>query len=340
MAVYTPLTHAEISDFLADYEVGELVDFKGIAEGVSNTNYLIKTQKDEIFTQYILTIFEKNDDYKSLSYCLGLMEHLSSAGITCPSPMADKNGNVIKSIKNKPAVIVSFLDRWHLNPKFEGFHNEWMSETLGDLCAKLHIYAHDYTDKRENPVSLEKWKEIKSRIGSKLNTIEPNLEKLVSDELKYIEENWIFDLPSGAIHADLFPDNVALVRDEVEGGHGGERALKGVIDFYYACDDAWMYDVAICINAWCFNANTFELNEIFLKSFLNAYINERSNLGFSVSDAEKSALPILTRVASMRFLVTRADAWLNRSEGALVNVKDPMEYVKKLRFWQNYEWQI
>lgn len=321
MAVYTQLSHAEISDFLADYEVGELVDFKGIAEGVSNTNYLLTTSNQQLTTKYILTIFEKNFNENELPFFMDLTEYLADYGIPCPRPIHSRTGTIIGKIKNKPAVLVEFLQGAG-NPEISEKH----LELLGEMVAKFHLATKDFKQERANSLSLSGVQKLFEKSRERVPEIEENLENEIAGELEFLAKNLPQNLPKGIIHADIFPDNVFFSTNPLQ--------VTGIIDFYFSCTDFFAYELAIILNAWC-----FDTQHKFVPARADALINSYNKIRL-LNDAEKNALPILTRVASMRFLVTRADAWLNRSEGALVNVKDPMEYVEKLRFWQNYEWQI
>ena len=272
------------------------------------------------------------------------MQYLSApeSDIRCPRPIVDSGGKIIHTLKNKPALIVSFLEGFEsskpfysvqYNPESPIIRSETFAELLGKLCATLHVSAKDFAGYRANSLSLNGWKELWSKIGSRANEIAPNLDVIIDNELEYLEKKFPSGLPEGAIHADLFPDNVSMI--PAKDGNGLD--LKGVIDFYYACNDIWMYDVAICINAWGFYRNKFD--EGFVKLFLNTYRNEREKSGYQVEQKEWYALPILCRGAAMRFLLTRLRDKLSQTDGALVNIKDPLEYVEKLKFWQETDWK-
>ena len=340
MAVYTKLSKEDVEEFLSNYDIGSLRSFGEIKEGVSNTNYWFVANK----TRYVLTLFEQEFDTGDLQYFVGLMQHLSApkSDIRCPRPIADSGGKIIHTLKNKPALIVSFLegfepsqpfDALYLNPESGISHSETVAELLGNLCATLHVSAKDFVGYRANSLSINGWKKLWVKIGKKANDISPNLNVIIDNELEYLEKNFPSGLPEGAIHADLFPDNVSMI--PAKDGNGLD--LKGVIDFYYACNDMWMYDVAICINAWGFYHNEFD--EGFVKFFLDIYHNEREKLGYKVEQKEWDALPILCRGAAMRFLLTRLRDKINQTDGATVTIKDPLEYANKLKFWQETDWK-
>lgn len=320
MAVYTQLSNSEISAFLADYNVGQLLDVKPIAEGVSNTNYLLTTNHESRTTNYILTLFEKHTNLADLPFFMSLTEHLADKGIPCPRPLHTKSGNTLGKIKEKPAVLVEFL-HGKGNPEISEKH----LELLGEMTAKLHIAASDFKGSRANEMNFSGIKKIFLRIASEANKIEENLQDNLQKEFAYLEKNLPSDLPKGIIHADIFPDNVFFSTNDLR--------ITGIIDFYYSCTDFFAYELAIILNAWCFDAaHNFVPDRAF--ALINSYRKIRG-----LNAEEIAALPALCRLAAMRFLVTRADAWLHRDKNALVNAKDPMEYVAKLKFWQNTGWK-
>jgi len=308
MAVYTPLSKNEIRAFLAHYAVGTPVSARGIAEGVSNTNYLVQADK-----RYILTIFESRADPKDLPFFMDLTSWLAERGIPAPRPIRAKNGKTILPLKGKSAALVEFLEGKN-NPNITLYH----MRQLGTLAAHMHLAAKDFPRKRANALSLSGYKELFAKIEKRCDQIKPGLAKTIRDELTYLQKNWPKDLPSGVVHADLFPDNVFFKQDE----------LSGVIDFYFACNDFWMYDLMICMNAWCFNGvHTFLPSRA--KALLQAYHKVRP-----ITQKERKAMPLLARAAAMRFLLTRSYDWLNPVAGAVVTAKDPMEYLEKLAFHQ------
>ena len=316
MAVYTSVTTQEIEAFLANYSLGSLKELHGIAEGVENSNFLLVTTLAGQDNRYILTIYEKRVNEADLPFFLGIKEQLSSRGVPCPLPLHGKNGDMIYHIHGKPAAIVSFLEgkgaRSIRNPHVAG---------LGAAMAAMHLAAEGFALSRPNSLSVAGWRGLFSKFSDRADEILPGLSLMIENELSFLEKHWPVDLPSGVIHADLFPDNVF---------YEGEQ-LSGIIDFYFACNDMFAYDLAICMNAWCFERKS-EFNITKAKLLLANYHRVRL-----LSAAELQALPLLCRGAALRFLLTRSYDWLNRSEGALVTPKDPMEYVKKLQFHQKVQ---
>jgi len=309
MAVYTDVTDAELQDFMARYDLGQVTSFKGIAEGVENTNFLIETTRN----RYILTIYEKRVDQNELPFFLNLMGHLASRGMNCPTPILDQNGNSLNQLVGKPAALVTFLEGLSVTrPKIEH------CAQLGRSLAELHLAGQDYKATRKNKLSIEGWAELNAKVEDQTDSIGRGLTQLIHDELHYLTEHWPNDLPQGIIHADLFPDNVFFL---------GQK-LSGLIDFYFACTDAFAYDIAICMNAWCFEAHN-EFNATKARQMLSRYTESRP-----LNQAEYLALPILCRGAALRFLLTRTYDWIYTPENALVRPKNPDEYIAKLRFHQ------
>jgi homoserine kinase type II len=311
MAVYTKLLKADIAAHLRQYDVGVLVSAKGIAEGVSNTNYLLVAGSKK----YILTLFEKRSDPKDLPFFMELTEHLAARGIPCPRPVHGKNGKVIFLLKNRPAVLVEFLPGKN-NPNIMPYH----LRQLGGMVAYMHSAASDFPKKRANDLALKEWKKLFAGIEKKCDRITPGLADFIGKELDYLEKHWPKNLPAGVIHADIFPDNVFFKGDDI----------SGVIDFYFACNDYWMYDLMITLNAWCFNG-IHQFLPGRAKALLQSYHAVRP-----ITSTERKAMQVLARGAAMRFLLTRAHDWLNRVPGAKVSLKDPMEYVAKLQFHQQH----
>ncbi len=315
MAVYTPLSQQDIESFLAQYDVGELVSFQGIAEGIENTNYLITTTRHK----YILTLFEKRVKIEDLPYFTTLMEWWHVRGIHCPQPIKMRDGRTLAALKEKPALMVSFLE----GAGVEKIALEHMLQ-LGKLAADMHLTGMDFPHSRDNALSVKGWEAIIDKIIDRVDEIEPGLRTLINEEFNFLSEHWPQGLPSGPIHADLFPDNVFFHKP-----FGKPPVLSGVIDFYFACHDAWAYDLAICVNAWCFDDKHRFVPER-AEALMHSYTDLRP-----FTPEEEAAFPVLVRGAALRFLVTRAHDWLNRSPGALVTPKDPMEYVAKLQFHQS-----
>ena len=310
MAVYTQLSDEEISSFLLQYPVASLDRAQGISAGVENTNYLLYLKDN---TRRILTVFEKRVDERELPFFMELMQVVAQH-IPSPMPLLAKDGKCILPIKGKPGVIVSFLEGRSTN----AITPEHLTQ-LGGYLAKLHITALDCTMSRSNALSLRGWKDIFNAIAADLDRVVPNLSDMIAIEMAMLAKHWKLDLPSGIIHADLFPDNVFF---------NESKQLTGIIDFYFACNDSLAYDIAICMNAWCFEKD-FQFNITKAKALLISYHRVRP-----LSDAELDALPLLARGAALRFLLTRAQDWLFPVAGALVTPKDPLEYLAKLRFHQ------
>lgn len=310
MAVYTDVTAEELADFLVPYGIGDLLSYKGIAEGVENSNYLLHTSKGYFF----LTLYEKRVAAKDLPFFLGLMAHLATHGITCPQPVVTESGEALGTLAGRPAAIIDFLEGvWPRKPS--AAH----CAAVGQALAKMHLAGADFAMSRPNALSVKDWRPLFDQAADRADGVQHGLRALLGTELDHLEKHWPGDLPKGVIHADLFPDNALFLGDK----------LSGLIDFYFACNDMLAFDVAICLNAWCFEID-HSFNVTKARAFLNAYGRERK-----LSAAEQDALPLLARGAAMRFLLTRLVDWLNVPPGALVKPKDPLEYVRKLRFHQS-----
>lgn len=310
MAVYTDVTAEELADFLILYGIGDLLSYKGIAEGVENSNYLLHTSGGS----FILTLYEKRVAKGDLPFFLGLMGHLASHNINCPQPVVNKNGEALGTLAGRPAAIVTFLEgSWPRRP------NATHCAGVGTALAKMHLAGADFSMSRPNALSVTGWRPLFDQASARADSVQQGLRDLLSAELGHLEQHWPDDLPKGVIHADLFPDNVFFLGDK----------LSGLIDFYFACNDMLAYDVAICLNAWCFEID-HSFNVTKARAFLGAYARERK-----LSAGEQQAFPLLARGAAVRFLLTRLVDWLNVPPGALVRPKDPLEYVRKLRFHQS-----
>jgi homoserine kinase type II len=310
MAVYTEVSDDELVRFLEGYSLGTLLSCKGIAEGVENTNYLVRTEQGP----FILTLYERRVRREDLPFFLGLMEHLAQHGLSCPTPVRDRNGVMLKELAGRPAVLVTFLDGvWIRRPQV--VH----CAAVGKALADLHLAGRDFALRRENALGLAGWRPLYERFRERADEIFTGLGGLIEAELEHLEARWPFEIPQGVIHADLFPDNVFFI---------GER-LSGLIDFYFACNDALAYDLAVCLNAWCFEPdNSFNLTKGI--ALLRGYDAARP-----LEPAERACLPLLARGAALRFLLTRAYDWINTPDGALVKRKDPLEYLRRLRFHQS-----
>jgi homoserine kinase type II len=307
MAVYTEVGDAELEAFLAEYDIGRAEAFKGIAEGVENSNYLLTTDR----AQFIVTLYEKRVDPKDLPFFLGLMDHLSQRGISCPKPVHGRDGQALRSLAGKPAAITSFL------------HGLWPRRIavkhcgpVGEALAEFHLAGQDFALKRPNALSVAGWRPLFEASRAHADDVAAGLARELGEELAFFEAHWPGDLPAGVIHADLFNDNVFFLNDQ----------LSGLIDFYFACNDALAYDVAVCLNAWCFEADR-SFNATKARALLQAYEKIRP-----LTAAELRALPLLARGAALRFLLTRLYDWIHTPANALVKRKDPLEYLAYLRF--------
>ncbi|WP_417516669.1 homoserine kinase [Minwuia sp.] len=309
MAVYTDIDDDELDGLLLAYDIGRAVACKGIAEGVENSNFLLQTDQGP----FILTIYEKRVNSDDLPWFLGLMAHLNANGLPCPQPIVRRDGGLLSRASGKPAAIVSFLNgRWPKKPK--PVH----TQKVGDALARLHLAGADLAAERANGLSVSAWRDLLSQCGERSDEVHDGLYDALTTEVGFLEAHWPDALPRGVIHADMFPDNVFFIDEE----------LSGVIDFYFACTDVLVYDLAICLNAWCFEPDgAFNITKA--RQMLGAYRERRA-----LTRDEFDALPVLARGAAMRFLLTRLYDWLNHPEGALVTPKDPMEYWHKLAFHQ------
>lgn len=321
MAVYTPLTKEDTREFLSQYDIGELVDIDGIAEGISNSNFLLSVKKDGEQKNYILTLFEKRTNIEELPYFTALMEWLCERGVHCPQPVAMSNGRKLAVLKEKPALIVSFLEGSSVR-KITPEH----VKQVGALAARMHIAGMEFPYERSNGLSVKGWEGLIDGIDGRADEIEPGLQKLIDEEFNYLSEHWPDNLPRGPVHADLFPDNVFFDKT-----FGKAPVLSGVIDFYFACNDAWAYDLAICVNAWCFDER-HRFSKERTEALMWGYHDLRP-----LTTEEEAAFPLLLRGAALRFLLTRTYDWLHTPKDALVTLKDPKEYALKLQFHQNYE---
>ena len=310
MAVYTEIDSDTLAEFAAQYPLSQIDEFKGITAGVQNSNFLLTT----VDTKYILTIYESSANgvaAADLPFFLGLMLHLSAQGLSCPVPLARKDGGLISTIKNKPAALVSFLEgRSVKTPRPEH------CRALGAAMAQIHLVGDGFELTRPNNHGLGNWQALFERCHSRADEVSPDLTRAMERELTRLKENWPDNLPTGIIHADLFPDNVFFMQGD----------MSGLIDFYFACNDFYAYDLAIALNAWCFEADaTFNVTKA--RALLSGYQNLRP-----LAPEEIDAVPILGAGAAMRFLTTRLFDWLNQVDGAQVEPKNPNDFLRRLRF--------
>jgi homoserine kinase type II len=308
MAVYTDVADEDLAVFMSAYALPEVAAFKGIAEGVENSNFLIHTEDG---AAYILTLYEKRVNPSELPYFLGLMRHLAARGVTCPLPIETRDGRVLQTLCGRPAALFSFLKG--LSPRrITAAH----CAGIGAAMARLHLAGADYPEFRANALSVGGWRPLFAQSAPLADAVVPGLAAEIDAELADLEARWPTGLPGGVIHADLFPDNVFF----------RGTSVSGVIDFYFACNDLYAYDLAILMNAWCFEPG-FDFNVTKARHLLSAYAAVRP-----LSAAEIAALPLLARGAAIRFLLTRLYDWLHTPQGALVRPKDPLEYLRILRF--------
>ncbi len=312
MAVYTEVGDDELNAFIDTYDIGRVTSCKGIAEGVENTNYLLKTDKND----FILTLYEKRVDRKDLPFFINLMEHLAASNIACPTPIKDRKGRILRELAGRPCALISFLQgMWVRRPRPDH------CAELGKAMAQLHLASLDFDGARVNSLSLKDWRPLFEQSKSQANSVQAGLAEEIEQELSRLETRWPQGLPQGIIHADLFPNNVFFIGDK----------LSGIIDYYFACTDALVYDIAICLNAWCFEHDgSFNITKA--RAMLSAYQAVRP-----LSKAEFDALPLMARGASLRFLLTRLYDWLNTPAGAMVKPHDPLEYLRYLRFHKHIE---
>ena len=309
MAVYTEVIDEDLEAFLESYEVGSPLSFKGIAEGVENSNYLLQAERG----RFILTLYEKRVDERDVPYFLALLEHLSARSIVCPQPVRNRAGEMLGRLAGRPAVLVTFLEGMSVK-RPSARH----CAGVGEALASLHRAGADFPLRRPNALSVAGWRSLFETADNRANGVAPGLAQAISAELEDLARRWPQGLPGGVIHADLFPDNVFFLGPD----------LSGLIDFYFACNDAFAYDVAVCLNAWCFEPDG-SYNITKGMALLNGYERLRA-----LTADEFTALPILARGAALRFLLTRLVDWLDTSAGALVSRKNPLEFARKLRFHQ------
>ena len=309
MAVYTEVTDEALETYLAGYDLGRVLSFKGIAEGVENSNYLLRAEGG----QFILTLYEKRVQESDLPFFVGLMEHLAARGVVCPQPVRARSGQALGRLAGRAAAIVTFLDGvWLRRP--QAHH----CGQVGEALARMHEAGADFALSRVNALDINGWPPLVAAAAPRADEVAPGLKDEMTRELAALQAIWPSDLPGGVIHADLFPDNVFFLGAE----------LSGMIDFYFACNDAFAYDLAVCLNAWCFEADG-QFNVSKGMAMIRGYEKRRP-----LNLAEVEALPILARGSALRFMLTRLVDWLNVPPGAKVTPKNPLEYLAKLRFHQ------
>jgi homoserine kinase type II len=306
MAVYTDVSFEELGALLSDYELGAPLSFKGIAEGVENSNFYLQTDRGA----YILTLYEKRVSEADLPFFLGLLEHLCARGIACPLPVRDRNGAQWCRLNGRPAALLTYLNGLSLRRPDVTHCAE-----AGAALADLHSAGADFSLRRPNALGVGSWRALADTVAARADSIQPGLRSLILESLDSLETNWPAGLPSGVIHADLFPDNVLFMNARV----------SGLIDFYFACNDVLAYDLAVMLNAWCFESDGFNITKA--RALTSAY-----RKGRPLSEREIEALPTLAAGSALRFLLTRLYDLINHDPMALVRPKDPRDFSKRLRF--------
>ena len=313
MAVYTKLNKEDIEKILSNYSLGQLEEFRGIEDGIENTNYFLLVDKKK----YILTIYEKRVKKKDLPFFSDLMAGLDRENFKCPVPIRNKNNKTISNYKDKSLMIVSFLEG-----KAKNILSPDNCESLGQEVARMHLITKNFKIQRQNDLSISSWRKIFEQVKDKCINIHKDLPKLIESNLIDVEKNWPKDLPKGIIHADLFSDNIFFKDDK----------FNGIIDFYFSCNDFYALEIAICFNALCFDGfkNNLSFNVTKAKKFMNGYSQLRK-----LSDGEKKSIKVMSQGSALRFLLTRVFVSIYTVEGAIVKVKDPMEYLVRLEFHKN-----
>lgn len=313
MAVYTHLTHDDISEFLKPYALGDLISFSGIETGIENTNYHVITTQG----RYVLTIFEKRVDPRDLPFFFAFMNHLAKQKIDVPYAIKDKNNQIIQRLHDKSAVLISYLTGAGVKPDEI---NPDLCRQMGALNAQLHVGAISFGSSRPNAMALPAWKILFEKTKSRLSEIHPTCEMIIKSQLQEFETADIKNLPRAIVHADLFPDNIFIQ----------DNNLSGVIDFYFSCNDFLGYDLALTINAWCFN-EAGQCDPERLINFIEAYEMIRP-----IAPDEKRMMNLFFRMAATRIFLTRAHDWLFHDENALVTPKNPNDYLNILNHHINH----
>lgn len=313
MAVYTHVSAEMMARFLGDYDTGELISFKGIAEGVENSNFLVETRGGKDGCRFILTLYEKRVDPSDLPFFMALLDHLAERGCRVPRAIADSDGQQIRELAGRPACLIEFLEGISLTSPSPA-----QAHAAGEALAKMHHAVADFGADRPNSMGLASWHDLAGRCAGQWQQIDPALETIVTDELAFLTARWPEDLPQSVIHADLFPDNVLMLGDTV----------SGLIDFYFSCRDARAYDLAVTHSAWCFSPDGRSFDPGVSDALLQGY---HANLKLTAE--ERAALPILARGSALRFTLSRAYDWINTPADALVTRKDPMAFARRLAFY-------
>tara|TARA_R110000824_G_scaffold32788_8_gene105702 strand:+ start:24087 stop:25046 length:960 start_codon:yes stop_codon:yes gene_type:complete len=313
MAVYTKVSAEEIDQFLTRFDVGTLVSAKGIAEGVENSNYLLETTQDK----FILTLYEKRVDPADLPFFIALLDHLAESGCLVPPMIADRDGKKIQQLCGRSACLITFLPGVSVS-----YPTTAQASATGKALGDMHRALTDFAPERRNSMDHDGWRTLADQCGpAQLEEIAPGLAKTIAQELDHLDEHWPHELPRSAIHADLFPDNVLMLGDQV----------TGLIDFYFSCTDIRAYDLAVTHAAWCFSEDGSDFHEPISRALIAGYES-----AFTLSDDERQALPLLARGAALRFLLTRAYDWINTPADALVTRKAPQAFLHRLQYYQNH----
>ena len=313
MAVYTKLNHNKIEEILSNYNLGKLNQFKGIEEGIENSNYFLSVENKK----FILTVYEKRVKSEDLPFFSNLMSSLNKSNFKCPAPIINNQNETITDFEGKKLMIVSFL---------EGKAKQSLSplncKSVGIEVANMHKITSNFKFKRDNDLSVKSWRTLFNSVKDKCSKIHKDLPKLIEENLGDVEKNWPVNLPRGIIHADLFHDNIFFIKDK----------FSGIIDFYFSCEDFLAFEIAICFNALCFDGlkENLSFNVTKAKNFIDGYTSVRK-----LSDEEKNNIKVLSQGAALRFLLTRVFDSINKVEGAVVKIKDPIDYLKRLEFHKN-----
>lgn len=310
MAVYTHLGAEDLAELITHYDVGELVSAKGIAEGVSNSNWLIETTQN----RFILTMYERRIELEDLPFFLSLLDHLAAAGCPVPRTIHDRDGAAYRSVDGKAVALIEYLPGVSVDHPTPA-----QARSVGAALASIHLAARNFDGMREQSLGLAEWRRVLTSCGDDaLSSIHPELPQICAEELAFLSEQWPTDLPKGVSHCDLFPDNV-LMR---------EAKVSGLIDFYFAANDFFAYDLAVTHAAWSFERGAEHFRSDIAAALMQGYESVRP-----LVNLERAALPVLARGAAMRFISSRADDWLNTPQDALVSRKDPMDFVRRLKFY-------
>ncbi len=305
MAVYTDITDEELAELLADFDLGAPLSLKGVAEGVQNSNFLVETETG----RYFLTIYERTVAEDDLPFYLGLMRWLAEQGYPSATPIVDRNGETLKRVRGKPCALISFLSGLSVRRPTAAHCRE-----AGEGLARMHLASTRFPMTRFNNLGHSAWADMFAPLKADAESLKPGLAAVIEGDLAHLAANWPSDLPVGTVHADYFPDNVFFAQGR----------FCGTIDFYFACTDALAYDIAVALNAWCFEPDG-SFNITSARALVAGYEAHRP-----LSPEERRALPILAHGAAMRFFLTRLLDWGLTPAGALVKPHDPMEYERKL----------